>query len=167
MGSVLYTLERVVLDVIATFHGDQAKLHAEVLALRRQVQVLERQIKRARWTPGDRMVLAALRERVPRSAWVALLVKPEMVLGWHRELVRRRWAAYGGRPRRGRPPISDVDYHTELDSFVSQLPVEISGNQPLIVENGMVRPSDRHGHGVRFRKESVSDHLIVSSTASS
>jgi transposase InsO family protein len=106
VGSLLYALVRVLLDVIATSNGDQAKLQAEVLVLRRQVQVLERQIKRVRWTPGDRMVLAALRERIPRSAWASLLVKPETVLGWHRELVRRRWAAYRGRPRRGRPPIS-------------------------------------------------------------
>ena len=30
-----------------------------------------------------------------------MLVQPETVLGWHRELVRRRWAAFGrGRERR-------------------------------------------------------------------
>src|SRR3989442_11031637 len=52
------------------------------------------------------MVLAALRERIPRSGWAGLLVKPETVLGWHRALVRRKWAAYQARPRRGRPPIS-------------------------------------------------------------
>src|SRR5712691_7458593 len=52
------------------------------------------------------MVLAALRERIPRSGWAGLLVKPETVLGWHRALVRRKWAAYRGRPRRGRPPVS-------------------------------------------------------------
>src|SRR5713226_1852140 len=91
---------------MATSHGDQAKLQAEVLALRRQIQVLERQIKRVHWTQGDRMVLAALRERIPRSGWAGLLVKPETVLGWHRALVRRKWAAYQARPRRGRPPIS-------------------------------------------------------------
>jgi hypothetical protein len=34
------------------------------------------------------MVLAALRERIPRSGWAGLLVKPETVLGWHRALVR-------------------------------------------------------------------------------
>jgi hypothetical protein len=45
VGSLLYSLVRFWLDVIATSHGDQAKLQAEVLALRRQVQVLERQIK--------------------------------------------------------------------------------------------------------------------------
>ena len=95
------------LDVIEPSHGDQAKLQAEVLALRRQVQVLERQIKRVRWSSGDRMVLAALRQRIPPSAWAGLLVKPETVLGWHRELVRRKWAAYRGRPRRGRPPAAE------------------------------------------------------------
>jgi putative transposase len=52
------------------------------------------------------MVLAALRERIARSGWAGLLVQPETVLGWHRALVRSKWAAYRGRPRRGRPPIS-------------------------------------------------------------
>ncbi len=106
VGSLIYSLLRVLLDVMATNHGDQAKLQAEVLALRRQIQVLERQITRVHWAQGDRMVLAALRERIPRSGWAGLLVKPETVLGWHRALVRRKWAAYQARPRRGRPPIS-------------------------------------------------------------
>ena len=106
VGSLLYSLARVLLDVMATSPGDQAKLQAEVLVLRRQVQVLERQIKRVRWTHGDRMVIAALRQRIPQSAWAGLLVKPETVLGWHKQLVRRKWAAYRYRPRRGRPPTS-------------------------------------------------------------
>ena len=33
VGSLLYSLVRVLLDVIATSHGDQGKLRAEVLAL--------------------------------------------------------------------------------------------------------------------------------------
>jgi hypothetical protein len=77
LGSLIYSLLRVLLDLLATSHGDEAALHAEVLALRRQIQVLERQIKRVHWRPGDRMVLAALRERIPRSAWAGLLVRPE------------------------------------------------------------------------------------------
>ena len=104
--SLIYSLLRVLLDALATSHCDQAGLQAEVLALRRQVQVLQRQIDRVRWSQGDRMVFAALRERIPRSGWAGLLVKPETVLGWHLALVRRKWAAYQGRPRRGRPPIS-------------------------------------------------------------
>jgi putative transposase len=106
VGSLLYSFLRVLLDAVATSHADQAELQVEVLALRRQVQVLERQIKGVHWSPSNRMVLPALRERIPRSGCAGLLVKPETVLGWHRALVRRKWAAYRRRPRRGRPPIS-------------------------------------------------------------
>jgi hypothetical protein len=42
LGSLLYSLARVLLDVVATSHRNQAQLQSEVLALRRQVQVLER-----------------------------------------------------------------------------------------------------------------------------
>jgi hypothetical protein len=80
-AGVLYSPIRLLLDVATTSRQEQAKLQAEVLVLRRQVQVLERQIKRVRWTPADRMILAALRERLPRSAWGAPLVRPETVLG--------------------------------------------------------------------------------------
>lgn len=111
VASLVYSLIRVLLDVMVIRRSDQAELQAEVLALRRQVQVLERQIKRVRWDPADRMILSALRERLPRSAWAGLLVRPETVLGWHRALVRRKWAAYRGRPRRGRPPISSEVRH--------------------------------------------------------
>ena len=73
VGSLLYSLVRFWLDAIATSHGDQAKLQAEVLALRRQVQVLERQIKRVRWSPGERMVLQPCangsRHRHGRAYW--------------------------------------------------------------------------------------------------
>ena len=78
--SLVYSLLRALIDVIATSQGDRAQLQAEVLALRRQVQVLERQIKRVRWTPGDRMLMAALRDHLPQAAWAGLLVRPETVL---------------------------------------------------------------------------------------
>src|SRR5437763_14549010 len=108
--AAVYSALRLILDLVQLDGRDEATLKAEVLALRQQVKVLERQIKRARWQPRDRLVLSALRERLPRSAWSVLLVQPETVLGWDRELVRRRWAAYrraaaGGKStgRRGVP----------------------------------------------------------------
>jgi putative transposase len=106
VASLLYSLVRVLLDALVLSRSDHGELQAEVLALRRQVQVLERQIKRVRWNPADRMILAALRARLSGAAWAGLLVKPETVLDWHRALVRGKWALYRGRPRRGRPPIS-------------------------------------------------------------
>jgi putative transposase len=103
--SGLFSLFRTLIDIIETSRADRDALQAEVLALRRQVQVLERQVKRVRWTPGDRMLMAALAKYIPSESWGGLLLKPETVIGWHRALVRRKWASYRGRPRRGRPPI--------------------------------------------------------------
>ncbi len=67
VDSLVYSLLRALVDLLVTGRADQAELQAEVLVLRRQVQVLERQIKRVQWKPTDRMLLAALRERIPRS----------------------------------------------------------------------------------------------------
>jgi len=109
VGSLIYSLVRVLLDLMATSQGDQAELQAEVLVLRRQVQVLERQIKRVRWSPGDRMALAALRERIPPSAWAALLVKPETVLGianWCVESGRLIGIGHGGGGRGHRNAVA-------------------------------------------------------------
>src|SRR5438874_13395001 len=95
VASLVYAVARLLVELLSLRRTDEAGLQAEVLALRRQVQVLERQIKRVRWSPGDRLLLAALRERIPPPAWAGLLVKPETVLGWQRELVRRKWAVIG------------------------------------------------------------------------
>ena len=79
----------------------------EVLALRHQITVLERQLgkTRPRFFPGDRAFLAALLHRLPRDMLgrFRLLVRPETVLRWHRDLVARRHAARSRRRRPGRP----------------------------------------------------------------
>ena len=80
---------------------------AEILVLRHQVAVLERQLggKKVRFTPADRALLAALLHRLKPQGLgrMRLLVRPDTVLRWHRDLVRKRHAARS-RPRRpGRP----------------------------------------------------------------
>ncbi len=80
---------------------------AEILALRHQIMVLERQLGKARvrFTSGDRAFPAALLRRLAVEVLrrVRLLVRPDTVLRWHRDLVARRHAAVC-RPRRpGRP----------------------------------------------------------------
>lgn len=86
---------------------------AEILAMRHQIMVLERQLgsERVRFNPTDstrptdRAWLAALLHPLPRAVLnqFRLLVRPETVLGWHRDLIARRHARRS-RPRRaGRP----------------------------------------------------------------
>ena len=81
---------------------------AEILALRHQLLVLQRQLgpDRARFTRADRALLAALLHRLPRHVLkrLHLMVRPDTVLRWHRDMVARRHARrsrprYPGRPK--------------------------------------------------------------------
>src|SRR5258708_3303402 len=79
---------------------------AEILILRPQVAVLQRQAKTRRLSWADRAVLAALARLLPRAQLrqFQLIVSPRTVLRWHADLVRRRWAfprRAPGRPRTG------------------------------------------------------------------
>jgi putative transposase len=79
---------------------------AEILALRHQIMVLQRQLgtQQVRFDPSDRALLAALLYRLPRDVLgrLRLLVRPETVLRWHRNLVAHRHAV-ASRPKRPRP----------------------------------------------------------------
>ena len=104
--ALLYSLVGFLLDTLLTRRQSELRLRAEVLALRHQIRVLERQVRRPHWQPADRLVLTALSRVLPRPAWTALLVSPETLLRWHRELIRGKWTAYARRsphPHRGRP----------------------------------------------------------------
>jgi putative transposase len=81
--------------------SDRSK-ELEIL-LRHELAIVRRQPRRAQFRPVDRAILAALARAVPRSALGNLSVRPETLLRWHRQLVRRRWT-YRHRPR-GRPPF--------------------------------------------------------------
>ncbi|MFI6183989.1 hypothetical protein ACIA8R_51250 [Nonomuraea sp. NPDC051191] len=88
--------------------GDRDK-DVEILALRHQITVLERQLgvgARVRFAPEDRAFLAALLTSLPREVLrrVRLLVRPDTVLRWHRDLMRRRHAGSCRPKRPGRPP---------------------------------------------------------------
>jgi hypothetical protein len=74
----------------------------EIAVLRHQVAVLRRQVPRPRYTPADRMLLAALAKLLPRQRWSVFLVTPSTLLRWHRELITWRWTyPHTGRDRRG------------------------------------------------------------------
>jgi transposase len=81
----------------------------EILALRHQITVLERQLgvgARVRFSPEDRAFLAALLAPLPRDVLrrLRLLIRPDTVVRWHRDLVKRRHARVCAPKRRGRPP---------------------------------------------------------------
>jgi hypothetical protein len=73
--------------------------------LRHQLAVLGRQEKRPALRPADRAFLAALALVLPQRRRHGLIVTPQTLLRWHRELVCRKWAQAPRSP--GRPPVND------------------------------------------------------------
>src|ERR1700722_16914020 len=79
---------------------------AEILILRHQLTVLQRrQPRRPKLNWADRALLAALLSVIPKARrhGLRLLVTPDTILRWHRNIVRRRWAARSMRLNTGRP----------------------------------------------------------------
>ncbi|MEY9847991.1 putative transposase [Streptacidiphilus sp. BW17] len=81
---------------------------AEILVLRHQIAVLERQLggDRVQLGPEDRAFLAALLVPLPREFLhrMRLLVQPDTILRWHRDLLQQRHARTCRPKRSGRPP---------------------------------------------------------------
>jgi len=79
---------------------------AEILILRHQLTVLQRrQPRRPNLNWADRALLATLLSVIPKARrhGLRLLVAPETILRWHRNIVRRRWATRSRRGNTGRP----------------------------------------------------------------
>ena len=84
---------------------EEAWKTAEILILRHQLTVLQRrQPHRPSLNWADRALLAALLAVIPkaRRQGLRLLVTPDTILRWHRDIVRRRWAARSMRGKTGR-----------------------------------------------------------------
>jgi hypothetical protein len=85
---------------------EEAWKTAEILILRHQLAVLQRhQPRRPKLNWADRALIAALLSVIPkaRRQGLRLLVTPDTILRWHRNIVRRRQAARSRSGRTGRP----------------------------------------------------------------
>ena len=84
----------------------RSRLTLENLALRQQIAVLRRRVKRPKLRPLDRLFWVILSRfwREWRSSLA--IVKPDTVIRWHRKGFRLFWRWKSWTDRRGRPPIS-------------------------------------------------------------
>src|SRR5262245_51963207 len=116
----------VVIDFLVdvfTVRWKTAHKDLEILLLRQQLRVLERrlgqQARPSRWEKCFlAIVLVQLKQVTGRSRaqlGKLLIFKPQTILNWHHELVRRKWTFQHHR-RVGRPPIAE-----ELRQLVIQL----------------------------------------------
>jgi hypothetical protein len=82
---------RLVTGALADLTRSKPELVAENALLRQQLLVLKRGVQRPRCTPVDRTLLVLLASRVPDWRSALLIVQPDTLLRWHRQLFRRYW----------------------------------------------------------------------------
>ncbi len=100
------------LDTLAAAGVAAQEKDLEIALLRQQLRILERKANtRPRLSRPEKLMLVALADRLrgvsqrfhDRWEQCVLLVKPDTLLRWHRDLVRRKWTFQrpnvGGRPR--------------------------------------------------------------------
>lgn len=99
-----------ILDLALVRRMGNKEKEIEIVLLRQQLRIIERRQPRGlqRWEKLPLVVLTT-RLRVDTTQWrdrlsvTMLLFKPDTVLKWHRQLVRRKWTfrqpSKGGRPR--------------------------------------------------------------------
>ncbi|MGH2947213.1 MAG: helix-turn-helix domain-containing protein [Solirubrobacteraceae bacterium] len=100
--SLFYWSLRRLLELLVLRRRSERQKEIEILLLRHQLRVLQRQTARPGLTQADRALLAAFSRVLSRQAWRrSAFVTPATLLRWHRELIARRWTYPHRRP--GRP----------------------------------------------------------------
>src|SRR6476661_8027267 len=92
--------------VLPRLFRSRARLEAEILVLRQQINVLRRKSpKRPLLNNYDRLLFVWLSRLVPTTLEALTVVRPETVIGWHRAGFRTYWR-WRSRPCGGRPKKS-------------------------------------------------------------
>src|SRR5664279_1904596 len=81
------------------------ELVLENALLRHQVIILQRGVKRPKVTNTDRRLLVLLASRLRAWRNALVVVKPETLLAWHRELFKVVWHRKSA-VKLGRPPLT-------------------------------------------------------------
>ena len=85
----------------------KSELVLENALLRQQLSVLRRQAQRPKLSWRDRSLIVLLASRLRSWKQALLIVQPDTVLRWRRDLFRRVWKRRSrSKGKRGRPPLA-------------------------------------------------------------
>src|SRR5512143_959102 len=141
--SILAQLCWLGLDILSVLRQSEREQAIEVLLLRQQLRILERKQQRppriSRWEKLTLAVLAARLKGRGRLNEGMLLFKPETVLKWHRELVRRQWTFRHTKQHAG---------HAALDAELEALIVQVALDNPRLGYKKLVGELRKLGYRV-------------------
>ena len=93
----------VALRSVALVCAGHRAVALENLALRQQLAVFKRTIKRPELRQRDRLFWMLLAKACRDWRTALIVVNPDTVVRWHRQWLRRKWARRSARTRPGRP----------------------------------------------------------------
>jgi putative transposase len=99
------------LAILRTLTQDRADLVLENLTLRQQLAILQRNSKRLKLLPSDRLFWVLLSRFWEGWRSAVALVKPTTVVSWHRQSFRLFWKWKSQSRKRGRPRIPPEVIH--------------------------------------------------------
>jgi putative transposase len=117
----------LMLDLFAAVQTAPDEKDLQIVLLRQQLRILERKTRtKPRLSSSEKLMVVALftRLKMQTQHWydrlqqTALLFKPDTLLKWHRDLVRRKWT-FKHRHRGGRPRLE-----AEIEALILQLALE-------------------------------------------
>src|ERR1035438_4428209 len=109
-------LFKLILGILASLFKSRAKLEAEILILRQQINVLRRQApKRPHFNNTDRFLFVWLYRQFPSVLGAIAIVRPETIIRWHRAGFRAYWR-WRSSNHVGRPKVS-----AELRTLIGEM----------------------------------------------
>ena len=107
---------RALFAFVASLFRSRVSLQLEIVALRHQLTLYQRSIRRPCVRPSDRILWAWLARHWTRWRDVLVFVQPATVLAWQRRRFRAHWARLGRPTPPGRPAVSE-----ELRSLIRDI----------------------------------------------
>jgi len=123
MAAVVYAF----LGALGALFRSRISLQVEIVALRHQLAVYQRRVRRPHLCPADRILWAWLSRHVTTWREALVFVQPATAIAWQRKRFRDHWARMSRAGKPGRPPVSEE---------IRELIRKVSGANPLW---GMVR----------------------------
>jgi putative transposase len=109
----------LVLNTALDLTRSKPELVLENMLLRQQLIVLKRQVKRPTLSWRDRSLFVLLASKLPTWKQALVIVQPDTVLRWHRDLFRWVWKRKSRSRRPSRPPLAD-----EVVALIKQMAQE-------------------------------------------